>query len=261
MKLITIPLSLPQIKASARLQRLQAIRKKISMSVRDNHLKQEEISALISTTSTKVGNPLINSLFSLLQMPITMTVQSALTNHLKNGKMNQPFLWIPNLQGPAHGKPKHERWEWIHSALRGRPTLGWKHTFAFLSLPIIQLLVNVYSHRLLDNFDGEGLSHQNESTISPQHQIVQMVTQLMPFLYMIQNISAPSALLLHWIINHMMTTIITVFARVQVEDEILPDEMQSLTRDGSKALNSKSHARRNICSVKKLNSFNLLEVL
>lgn len=224
MKIATLPLSLPQIKSSARLQRLQAIQNKVMTNLAANDANREEILGLLAASSAQVSNPVVTTALSLLQMPITMSVQNALNNLLRHGNLDESFLWIPNLQGPVHGKPANERWEWITSALRGKPKLGWKDTFAFLSLPILQLFTQLYSQKILAMTNNKDSSRP--LTMTDQQQVVQTITQLMPFFYTIQNLNAPSAMLLHWIMNHFMTTTITVIARAQVENEILPEEIQ-----------------------------------
>ena len=58
-------------------------------------------------------NPLAGCLPSLAQIPIFIGLYRAVLNLAKEDKLNEPFLFLPNLEGPTYGADPGHANDWI----------------------------------------------------------------------------------------------------------------------------------------------------
>ena len=64
-------------------------------------------------------NPLAGCFPALIQIPIFISLYRALQNLVAENKLDEPFLWIPDLEGPVYTKPPGESLDWIKSIVTG----------------------------------------------------------------------------------------------------------------------------------------------
>lgn len=82
---------------------------------------------------------------TLTRSPRTHTPQSAAQNEL-----NEPFLWLPNLEGPTYGAGPTDGMNWLTKGWEGlTPSLGWHDTVAFLTIPLILIVSQSISQKIL----------------------------------------------------------------------------------------------------------------
>ncbi len=84
---------------------------------------------------------------ALLQIPIFLALYRAFFNLASLGQLSEPFLWLPNLQGPVFGGRSSD---WLFSGWVDRvPHLGWHDTLAYLSIPLILYAAQSVSLQIL----------------------------------------------------------------------------------------------------------------
>jgi YidC/Oxa1 family membrane protein insertase len=130
---------------------------------------QREMSALYSANDV---NPLAGCLPSLVQIPIFIGLYRALLKLSTDNLLDEPFLWLPNLQGCVTRPQEPKSWlfalhfftslisprpvygtqtnDWLFKNwVDGAPSLGWHDTLCFCSLPIILIAMQSVSQKLL----------------------------------------------------------------------------------------------------------------
>ena len=145
-KALTFPLNYQQIESSSKMQALQPKVKTLQEKYRNDP----------ATMNQKLGelyvganvNPLAALLPTFVQLPILISLYKGLNYLSEEDALEEPFLWLPNLEGPTFGNRgmdwllKFEDWH------GGVPPLGWDDTLRFLSLPAILILTQKVSIEL-----------------------------------------------------------------------------------------------------------------
>ena len=144
-------------------------------------------------------NPLAGCLPSLAQIPIFIALYRSLLNLAKENALDEPFLWLPNLEGPTYGA---QNADWLFKWTDGAPTLGWTETLCFLTLPIILVVSQKASMKLLQPPQAEP---QNE-----QMAMTQSILEYLPFMIGFFALNVPSGLAIYWVINNFVSTASTL---------------------------------------------------
>jgi YidC/Oxa1 family membrane protein insertase len=58
-------------------------------------------------------NPLAGCIPSLVQIPVFIGLYRAVFTLARDDKLNEPFLWLPNLEGPTYGADPTHGSDWI----------------------------------------------------------------------------------------------------------------------------------------------------
>ena len=92
-------------------------------------------------------NPLAGCLPAFAQIPLFIGLYRSLLLLAKEDKLEQPFLWLPSLEGPVADYQQGIGWltEWVN----GAPKFGWADTAAYLVLPVLLVLSQYASMELL----------------------------------------------------------------------------------------------------------------
>mmetsp|Transcript_12754 Transcript_12754/g.17833 ORF Transcript_12754/g.17833 Transcript_12754/m.17833 type:complete len:473 (+) Transcript_12754:2-1420(+) len=187
-KLLTFPLNEQQIKGTERMGIIQPKIKEIQAKYKDDPNKSAE--KLQSVYAENQVNPLAGLLPAFAQIPIFIALYRALQNLATDGQMNQPFLWLPNLEGPTFGPIGTN---WLFTGFHdGVPQYGWHDTAAYLSLPIFLIFSQIVSQRLLvskEQYDAQ-----------PQW------TKFLPIIFGYFSLNVPSGLAVYWVANNIVTT-------------------------------------------------------
>lgn len=141
-KAFTYPLSYQQISSTSKMQALQPEIKKIqstyqsnpevmNQKVRKRKGKGELVRVSTRTTKTHSNpkfiiflqiaaiyqdnevNPLAGCVPSLVQLPVFIGLYRAVLNLAKADRLEEAFLWLPNLEGPTYGADPAHASEWI----------------------------------------------------------------------------------------------------------------------------------------------------
>lgn len=153
-------------------------------------------------------NPLAGCLPSFLQIPIFIGLYRAVLTLAKDGKLDEPFLFLPSLEGPTYGADPTHGSDWILKGWEnGVPTLGWEQTAAFMVLPIVLVLSQFISMELMQPQPGPD-GTKPESPI---------VLKFLPLMIGWFSLNVPSALGIYWVANNIITTSTTLLIRSQMK--------------------------------------------
>lgn len=159
-----------------------------------------KISELYSEESV---NPLAGCLPAIVQLPVFIGLYRAVLELAKNDVLNEPFLWLPSLEGPVYGADPAHGSEWITSGwVDFTPSLGWPETLAFLTIPVILVASQLVSQELMQPKNPDGSAPEANA-----------VLKFLPFLIGYFSLNVPSALGVYWVINNIITTAISVQIR------------------------------------------------
>jgi len=194
-KLATYPLTAQQLNSTNKMQSLQPVIKDIQAKYASNpEVMNQKISEIYQTNDV---NPLAGCVPSILQIPIFIGLYRAVLTLAKDDKLNEPFLWLPNLEGPTYGADPAHGSDWILKWVDGAPTLGWEDSLAFLTIPVILVLSQTLSMNLMANKDQEQPA----------------VLKFLPLLIGWFSLNVPAALGCYWVANNFITTALTLQIR------------------------------------------------
>jgi membrane protein insertase, YidC/Oxa1 family, C-terminal domain len=147
---------------------------------------------------TNEVNPLAGCVPSLLQIPIFIGLYRAVLTLAKDDKLNEPFLWLPNLEGPTYGADPAHGADWLFQGWsNGAPMLGWEDTLAFLTIPVVLVLSQSVSMNLMASKDQEQPAF----------------LKFLPLLIGWFSLNVPAALGIYWVANNFITTALTLQIR------------------------------------------------
>lgn len=197
-KILTYPLTSKQLESTSRMQLLQPTIKEIQAKYESNpEVMNQKISEVYQTNDV---NPLAGCIPSIVQLPVFIGLYRAVLELSKNNKLDEAFLWLPNLEGPTYGADPAEGSAWLFKNwVDGVPSLGWHDTLAFVSIPIFLVLSQGVSMQLMQP--------KNQTTEQPA------VLKLLPLLIGWFSLNVPAALGIYWVANNLITTALTLQIR------------------------------------------------
>ena len=202
------------------MQKLTPLQQKIQAKyANDEQTKNQMLSQLFQTAQV---NPLAGCLPALVQIPIFISLYRALLNLVGENKLDEPFLWIPDLEGPVYTSPPSESLDWLKSIISGNPSLGWTDTLAFLSLPLILYVSQTVSMKILQP------KKDPNRVMTEQEQFSQGLVNNLPFIVAFFSLNVPAGLSIYWIVNNILTTVITVAVKEQYKNDALPVEVDQM---------------------------------
>ena len=220
MKALTLPLTTKQLESTTKMQQLQPYTQKIQKIYANDEQTRNQLTAQLFQTANV--NPLAGCLPALVQIPIFISLYRALQNLVAENKLNEPFLWIPDLEGPVYSNPPSTSLDWLKSVFSGAPTLGWHDTLAFLSLPVILYVSQSISMKILQP------PKDPTKVLTEQEQVSQGILNQLPFIVAFFAVNVPAGLSVYWIINNIMTTVITVIVKQQFSKIPVPVEVAQM---------------------------------
>lgn len=197
-KTLLFPLNYQQIKSTTQMQAIQpkvaAIRAKFPA---DPNAMNTAIAKLYQDEQL---NPLAGCLPSLAQIPVFIALYRALINLAKADKLEEPFLWIPSLEGPVREQGMGLGWltEWVN----GQPQFGWVDTAAYLSLPLLLVVCQSVSFSIL-----------TPPSADPEQKRTQDILKFLPLMIGFFSLSTPAGLVVYWVVNSILTTVQTLVIR------------------------------------------------
>lgn len=208
LKAITYPLTYTQLASSTKMQAIQPKVKEVQQKYASNpEVMNREIALLYQQNEI---NPLSGCLPSLVQIPVFIALYRALLKLAAEDKLNEPFLWLPNLEGPVYGTQTSD---WLFKNWNGlEPSLGWHDTLCFLTLPIILVISQSISTKLLQP--------PQPPNQDPSQAASQQIIQYLPFMIGFFALNVPSGLAVYWIVNNLFSTTATLVIKQQVAQEM-----------------------------------------
>lgn len=198
-KLATYPLTKQQLTSTNKMQALQPVIKETQAKYQSNpEVMNQKIAEIYQTNEV---NPLAGCIPSLLQIPIFIGLYRAVSTLAQADKLNEPFLWLPNLEGPTYGADPAHASEWLLKWVDGAPALGWEDTIAFLTIPVLFAITNGLSMQVQQSKDVEQPAF----------------TKYLPFLFAWFTVNVPAALGVYWVANGIITTALSLQIRSQFD--------------------------------------------
>ena len=185
-------------------QTLQPTIKDIQAKYQSNpEVMNQKIAEVYQTNEV---NPLAGCIPSLVQIPIFIGLYRAILNLAKEDKLEEPFLWLPNLEGPTYGADPAHGSDWIlKNRVDGVPSLGWDDTAAFLTIPVVLVISQFISMQLM------------QPKVEGQEQPV--ILKVLPLMIGWFSLNVPAALGIYWVANNFITTAISMQIRSGINME------------------------------------------
>jgi len=180
---------------------MQPLVKEIQAKYQSN---PETMNKKISELYSEEGvNPLAGCIPAIVQLPVFIGLYRAVLALAKDDKLNEPFLWLPSLEGPVYGADPAHGSDWIMQGWNDfQPALGWSDTLAFLSIPVILIISQFLSMELMQPKNPDGTAPEANPVI-----------KFLPLVIGYFSLNVPSALGIYWVINNVITTAISVQIR------------------------------------------------
>ena len=185
-------------------QTLQPTIKDIQAKYQSNpEVMNQKISEVYQTNQV---NPLAGCIPSLVQIPVFIGLYRAILNLAKEDKLEESFLWLPNLEGPTYGADPAHGSDWIlKNWVDGVPSLGWDDTAAFLTIPVILVISQFLSMQLM------------QPKVEGQEQPA--ILKVLPLMIGWFSLNVPAALGIYWVANNFITTAISMQIRSSISME------------------------------------------
>lgn len=221
-KTLTLPLTIQQLESTSKMQQLTPLQRKITEAFpnpSDEQTKNQLVAQLFQAANV---NPLAGCLPAIVQIPVFLSLYRALQNLIAEDKLSEGFLWIPNLEGPVYRAPPGETMDWIKTIFSGEPSLGWETTLAYLTLPVILFVSQSISTKILQP------PKDPNRQMTEQEEFSQGLVNNLPFIVSFFSLGVPSGLAVYWIVNNVLTTLVTVAVKSNIKDEPLSMEVEQI---------------------------------
>ena len=154
-------------------------------------------------------NPLAGCLPSLAQIPIFIGLYRGVLDLAKENKLDEPFLWLPNLEGPTYGADVANANAWLFQGWNnGAPSLGWDDTISFLILPVFLVVSQFVSMELMQPKSDDPAQQQSNA-----------ILKFLPLMIGWFSLNVPAALCIYWVTNNIVTTATSVLIRNSMKTE------------------------------------------
>ncbi|CAB9531403.1 ALBINO3-like protein 1, chloroplastic [Seminavis robusta] len=235
MRALLIPLSIQQNKNAEYMKALKPYISEIKEKFKDN--EQAKNSATGKLFEDANQNPLAGCAVSILQLPILLGLYRGIRILAQEGRIDEPFLWIPSLEGPV-GPPDYRGTEWLTAgwttdAITGYPvpSMGWETTLAFLAMPLLLVVLQSVTLRVLQPPKDDSMSEEEAKTFEQ----TQLVFKFLPLMLGFFALQVPAGLTIYWVTTNLFTltqslTVRAYFAANPPEIN-LPDYWDNLGSD------------------------------
>lgn len=208
-KALTFPLNKKQMESTMRMQALAPRLKAIQNEYKDNPTVMNQLTAKLYRDENI--NPLAGCLPVFLQIPIWIALYRSLLRLAKEDLLNEPFLWLPSLQGPVSETGKGLD-TWLFPLQNGAPPIGWHDALCYLVIPVILVASQAYSQKLLQPPSQDSQSQQANAFL-----------KFMPLLIGWFSLNVPSGLGIYWVTNNLVSTAQTLYIRSNFANETATD--------------------------------------
>lgn len=175
-KLITLPLTAQQLRASKEMQQLQpkvqALQKKYK---NDRDKLTQQTMALYREHGV---NPLAGCLPLIIQMPVWIGLYRALLVMAQDGLLDSSFLWLPSLAQP-----------------QGMPPLA-VESWPYFILPVLTVVSQYVVQKMT-----------TPPSMDPQASLMAQMMMIMPLMFGVFALQVPSGLSLYWVTTNVFTLI------------------------------------------------------
>jgi len=202
-----VPLSIQQSKSTEMIKALKPYVDKINEKFKDNEeRKNMAVGKLYEDTNQ---NPLSGCLFSLLQIPVFLGLYRGVRLLAMDGKLNEPFLWIPSLEGPV-GPPDYRGLDWLTQGWTQnadgfwQPQMGWETTLAFCVMPVVLVLGQRFTMETLTPPEAEPDPSKSQEELDKEDQ-TKTILKFLPLLIGFFSLQVPAGLTIYWFTSNGFT--------------------------------------------------------
>eukprot|EP00527_Entomoneis_sp_CCMP2396_P003099 CAMPEP_0198138776 /NCGR_PEP_ID=MMETSP1443-20131203/2170_1 /TAXON_ID=186043 /ORGANISM="Entomoneis sp., Strain CCMP2396" /LENGTH=444 /DNA_ID=CAMNT_0043800703 /DNA_START=122 /DNA_END=1456 /DNA_ORIENTATION=+ len=201
---LLVPLSIQQSQSAEYMKALKPYIKEIKEKFKDNQDAQNRATAKLYEDAKQ--DPLSGCLISFAQIPVFLGLYRGIRLLASDGALEEPFLWIPNLQGPV-SPPDYNGLQWLTqgwtSVGEGLPTpqLGWETTIAFLIMPVILVLLQSATMQALQPPVDDSSSDEEKKSMES----TQGVLRFLPLLIGFFSLQVPAGLTIYWLSSNLFT--------------------------------------------------------
>jgi len=207
---LLVPLSIEQSKSAEYVKALKPYMDEIKEKFKDNTDAQNRAIGKLYEDANQ--NPLAGCLLSLAQLPIFLGLYRGVRNLAAEGKLEEPFLFIPSLEGPVSA-PDYRGLDWLtsnwHTATNSdalfpyQPSLGWETTLAFLVMPVVLVLGQSLTMSVLSPpmDDSANMSDEERGTMEN----TQRVLKFLPLLTGFFSLQVPAGLTIYWFASNFFS--------------------------------------------------------
>lgn len=227
---LLIPFSLSQNKSSEYMKALKPYTQKIKEKYSDQNMQNKAIGKLYEDAEQ---NPLAGCITSFAQIPIFLGLYRSVTRLAAEGRLDEPFLWIPSLQGPVSAENNYRGMEWLtENWVDNVPSMGWEGTLPFLVMPVVLVLMQSATMQVLAQPDDESASDEEQEQMANTKKILKFLPLMIGFF----SLQVPAGLTIYWFTSNLFTVSQSLIIRgyyaanpPQIE---LPDYWGALDKGG-----------------------------
>jgi YidC/Oxa1 family membrane protein insertase len=152
-------------------------------------------------------NPLAGCLVSLAQLPIFLGLYRGVRLLAIAGEIDEPFLWIPSLQGPV-GPPDFRGLDWLTAGWTtidgiSTPPMGWEGTLPYLIMPVLLVLGQALTMQALqpDLSNDDSMSAEEKEKMDQTQGILKFLPLMIGFF----SLQVPAGLTIYWFTSNIFT--------------------------------------------------------
>ena len=131
LKFVLLPVSYKQLESAQYMQALAPKAKELKKKYGKNKALLNQLTAKLYEDAEV--NPLAGCLPALAQIPVFIALYRSLLALAQENALDEPFLWLPSLQGPLFDAERGTQWL-TQNWQNGVPSLGWHDTLCYLSI-------------------------------------------------------------------------------------------------------------------------------
>lgn len=194
-----LPLSVQQTKSAEYIKALKPYQDDIKEKFKDNKDMMNRATAKLFEDANT--NPLAGCLISILQLPILIGLYRSINLLARDGQLQEPFLWIPSLEGPVSAANDYRGMEWLTEGwVNNTPQLGWEATLAFLIMPVVLVLGQSITMKVLTPEQDTSKMTDEEKE---QTEKTQGVLKFLPLLIGFFSLQVPAGLTIYWFTSNL----------------------------------------------------------
>lgn len=198
-KAITFPLNFRQMESTMKMQAIAPRLKQLQNDYKDNPAVMQQMTADLYKKQNV--NPLAGCFPVFVQIPVWVALYRSVLNLASENRLNESFLWLPSLQGPVSSTGQGLD-TWLFPLVNGQPPIGWHDALCYLTLPVILMINQYYSTKLI-----------TPPAADPQTQQANNFLKFMPLLIGFFSLNVPSGLGIYWVTNNFLSTVQTLYIK------------------------------------------------
>ncbi len=226
---LLIPFSIQQNKSSEYMKALKPYTKKIKDKYTDENMRNRATAKLYEDAQQ---NPLAGCITSFAQIPIFLGLYRSVTRLAAEGRLDEPFLWIPSLEGPVSAENNYRGMQWLTEGwVNNVPSMGWEATLPFLVMPVVLVLMQSFTMAVLQPPEDESQSDEEKEQLKN----TQAILKFLPLMIGFFSLQVPAGLTIYWFTSNLFTVTQSLAIRAYYKSnppEIeLPDYWSALDKD------------------------------